>query len=71
MVVGTATRYCLPGSGLEPRRARDFLFSTPVQSNPGPTHPPVEWIREPFSKDKGAGPLVDDEPPSSTEVKTK
>ena len=37
--VGIATRYGLDGSGIESRW--EAGFSTPIQTSPGPTQPPI------------------------------
>ena len=41
-VVGMATRYELDGPGIESRLG--VKFSAPVQTSPGPTQPPVQWV---------------------------
>ena len=41
-VVGIATGYGLDGPGIESRWGA--IFSAPVQTGPGATQPPVQWV---------------------------
>ena len=41
-VVGIVTGYRLDGLGIESRWGAKF--SAPVQTGPGPTQPPVQWV---------------------------
>ena len=66
--VGTATLYELDGPGIESRWGA--RFSTPVQTGPGPTQPPVQWVSGLFPVSKTAGGVLTTIP-SSTEVKER
>jgi hypothetical protein len=51
-------------------RKEFFLFVTPIQTNTGATHPPIQQVLEAFSLViKQLGHESDHPPPSSTEVK--
>ena len=64
--VGIATGYGLDGPGIESRWGARFF--APVQTGPGPTHPPVQWVpRLPWGKER-QGRETDPSPPSSAVV---
>ena len=67
-VVGTTTGYGLNGPGIE---SRGTIFSTPVQTGPGPTQPPVQWVPGLYRGKERPGSAADHSPPSSTEVKER
>jgi len=49
-VAGTATRYGLDGPGIE---SLGGDISAPIQTGPGSTHPPVQWVPGPLPERTG------------------
>ena len=64
--VGLETGYGLNGPGIESRWGAGF--SAPVQTGPGPTQPPVQWVPGLSRGKERPGRDADPSPPSSAVV---